>query len=147
VLVFTSKYDAHKGVVAYVRVVDGVLKREQLHLLATATSFTPTELGVFRPQMEVVSELGAGEVGYIATGLKDVTLVRVGDTITTSRDRDNIRQLPGYKEPQPIVYMDFYPVDGDDYVLLVATVYALDFWAFCTLKLCRSDWSASLIWI
>ncbi|HZZ98537.1 MAG TPA: translation elongation factor 4 [Candidatus Saccharimonadia bacterium] len=122
VLVFTSKYDAHKGVVAYVRVVDGVLKREQLHLLATGTSFMPTELGVFKPQMEEVKELTAGEVGYIATGLKDVSLVRVGDTVTTARDREIVTALPGYKEPQPIVYMDFYPVDGDDYVLLVDAI-------------------------
>lgn len=119
VLVFTSKFNTHKGVVAYVRVVDGVLKKEQLHLLATATSFLPTEIGVFKPQMEVIKELSAGEVGYIATGLKDVSLVRVGDTVTTNQEKFNVEPLPGYKEPQPIVYMDFYPIDGDDFVLLV----------------------------
>lgn len=119
VLVFTSKYDAHKGVVAYVRVVGGTLKREQLYLLATQAGFLPTEVGVFSPGMHAVSELSAGEVGYIATGLKDVSLVKVGDTVTAAASKASARPLPGYKEPQPMVYMDFYPVDGDDFVLLL----------------------------
>ena len=119
ILVFTSLYDPHKGVIAYVRVMDGVLRREQLSLLATQTTFLPTEIGIFRPGMEAVEELRAGEVGYIATGLKDVTLVRVGDTITTKEATKLITPLPGYKEPQPIVFMEFYPIDGDDYTLLL----------------------------
>ena len=118
VLVFTSLYHPHKGVIAYVRVVSGVLKKEQLALIATDTQFMPTEIGVFQPQMSPVTELRAGEVGYVATGLKEVGGVRVGDTITQSLERSRVQQLPGYKEPQPMVYMDFYPVDGDDYVLL-----------------------------
>lgn len=119
VLVFTSKYDAHKGVVAYIRVVQGTLRKEQLYLLAAKASFLPTEFGFFNPSMMPVETLHAGEVGYIATGLKDVSLVKVGDTITTSDAKSRVTLLPGYKEPQPMVYMDFYPVDGDDFVLLV----------------------------
>ncbi|HKY74360.1 MAG TPA: translation elongation factor 4, partial [Patescibacteria group bacterium] len=121
VLIFTSIYHPHKGVIAYVRVVDGVLKRENVHLVATQTNFLPTELGFFNPSMEPTKELRSGEVGYIATGLKEVKLVGVGDTITTAVavQQHVIKPLPGYKEPQPMVYMDFYPIDGDDFVLLV----------------------------
>jgi GTP-binding protein LepA len=118
VLVFTSLYHAHKGVIAYVRVVDGVLKREKLHSIGTGSDFLPIELGIFSPEMTPVSELKAGEVGYIASGLKDVRLLRVGDTITTTINASK-DPLPGYKEPQPMVYMEFYPMDGDDYALLV----------------------------
>ena len=119
VLVFASLYSVHKGVVAYVRVVDGVLKKEQVKFFATGAHITPIEIGIFHPTMIPVTELRAGEVGYIATGLKEVLLVRVGDTITTAVSHGVMTPLPGYKEPQPMVYMDFYPVDGDDYVLLV----------------------------
>jgi GTP-binding protein LepA len=121
VLVFASLYHPHKGVIAYVRVVSGVLKRENLHLMAADTNFVPTEIGVFHPAMDTIPELRAGDVGYLATGLKNVGHVRVGDTITTvqAAQRKEVKQLPGYKEPQPMVYMDFYPVDGDEFVLLV----------------------------
>ncbi|PWU23659.1 elongation factor 4 [Candidatus Cerribacteria bacterium 'Amazon FNV 2010 28 9'] len=118
VLVFTSLYHQHKGVIAYVRVVDGVLKREKLKAIGTRSEFLPIELGVFTPSMTPIDELKAGEVGYIATGLKDVRLMRVGDTITTVQ-RGSTQALPGYKEPQPMVYMEFYPIDGDDFALLV----------------------------
>ncbi len=118
VLVFTSLYHPHKGVIAYVRVVSGVLRRERLMTLAHEMNFLPLELGIFRPQMEVVEELHAGEVGYIATGLKDVRLVRVGDTITTVQSPATT-PLAGYKEPQPMVYMELYPTEGDDYALLL----------------------------
>ena len=117
-LVFTSQFDQHKGVIAYVRVVEGVLNKNKLHLLATDTSFLPVELGIFSPQMSPVESLRAGEVGYICTGLKDVTKVTVGDTITTTMGAKQVTRLPGYKEPQPMVYMEFYPIDGNDFVLL-----------------------------
>lgn len=117
-LTFTSKYDQHKGVVAYVRVIDGVLKKEQLTAMATQTSFLPIELGVFSPEMVPRNSLTVGEVGYIATGLKEVYGIRVGDTITQKSAIDTVEQLDGYKEPRPMVYMDFYPIDGDDYTLL-----------------------------
>jgi GTP-binding protein LepA len=117
-LVFTSQFDQHKGVIAYVKVVDGVLDKSRLELLATKTSFLPFEIGFFRPGMVPVDQLVAGEVGYVCTGLKEVIQVRVGDTITSHQAASQIIALPGYKEPQPMVYMEFYPIDGDDFVLL-----------------------------
>ncbi len=116
-LVFTSLYHPHKGVIAYVRVVEGTLKKEKLKSMGTSNDFTPIELGIFSPQMVPVTELKAGEVGYIATGLKDVRQLRVGDTITSASNFAE-NPLPGYIEPQPMVYMEFYPMDGDDYALL-----------------------------
>lgn len=118
VLVFTSLYHQHKGVIAYVRVVNGVLRKTKLHSMNTSVDFLPVELGTFAPSMIPTQELHAGEVGYIASGLKDVKLLRVGDTITTTQQGSTV-PLPGYKEPQPMVYMEFYPMDGDDYSLLL----------------------------
>lgn len=117
-LVFTSLYDQHKGVIAYVRVVDGVLRKDNLTMFASGRSFLPIEIGFFTPEMKPVSEIKAGEVGYVATGLKDVAGVRVGDTITQKSAVSQITPLPGYQEPKPMVYMDFYPIEGDDFVLL-----------------------------
>jgi len=117
-LVFTSYYDQHLGVVAYVRVVDGVLQTDKLHLVATNTNVTPIEIGRFRPAMQPVKELTTGQVGYLATGLKDPSFLRVGDTLTLQSNRNQIQPLPGYKEPTPMVYMEIYPIDGDDYSLL-----------------------------
>lgn len=117
-LVFTSHFDQHKGVIAYIRVVDGVLDKQKLQLMATKANFLPGEVGVFTPSMTPTETLQAGEVGYVCTGLKDVTLVTVGDTITSAADADKIEHLPGYKEPLPMVYMEIYPIDGDDFVLL-----------------------------
>jgi GTP-binding protein LepA len=117
-LVFTSQFDQHKGVIAYVKVVDGVLDNRKLQLMATGATFQAPELGIFTPQMVPTDRLVAGEVGYVCTGLKEVVQVTVGDTITTAADAASITQLPGYKEPLPMVYMEFYPIDGDDFVLL-----------------------------
>lgn len=117
-LVFTSQFDQHKGVIAYVRVVDGVLDKQKLQLMAAKANFLPVELGVLTPQMTPREQLVAGEVGYICTGLKDVTQVTVGDTITLAAAAARVTRLPGYKEPLPMVYMEFYPIDGDDFVLL-----------------------------
>jgi GTP-binding protein LepA len=114
-LVFSSQFDAHKGVVIYVRVIDGELTRTELKLMGTKTTYTPPEIGVFTPQMQSIEKLLAGEVGYIATGLKDITQAQVGDTIMTSMAPANLAPLPGYKAPQLMVFMDFYPVDGKDY--------------------------------
>lgn len=116
-LIFTSKYDQHKGVIAYTRVVDGELTKEMLQFMATEKSALPIEIGIFSPHMQPIQSLKTGEVGYVATGLKDVISVRVGDTITAA-NHPTTEPLPGYKEPKPMVYMDFYPIDGDDYVLL-----------------------------
>jgi GTP-binding protein LepA len=114
-LVFDSHYDSYKGVVAYIRVVDGVLrKRDVLKLLATDTRFEPIEVGVFTPAMIPVDSLSAGEVGYVATGLKTVQECRVGDTITLAVG-GALEPLPGYKRVKPMVFAGIYPTDNDDY--------------------------------
>lgn len=123
-LVFTSLYHPHKGVIAYVRVVSGTLTREKLQSMGTHVEFLPIEVGIFTPDMTPVDQLQAGEVGYIASGLKDVKLLRVGDTIT-SVTRSATQALPGYKEPQPMVFMEFYPTEGDAYQLLTDAMHKL----------------------
>lgn len=117
-LVMTSKYDFHKGVVAYMRVVDGVLAKQKLQLLSTTANFTPIEIGIFSPQMRPRQQLMAGEVGYLATGLKDIKKVRVGDTVVEADHKKDVQPLPGYQEPTPMVYMELYPVDADDFTAL-----------------------------
>ncbi len=114
-LVFDSHYDSYKGVIAYVRVVDGqVTKRELLHLMATETTFEPVEIGVFSPNMKPIESFGAGEVGYIATGLKTVRECRVGDTITLARG-GAAEALPGYEQAKPMVFAGIYPTNNEDY--------------------------------
>ena len=117
-LIFDSHYDPYKGVVAYVRIVDGVVRpNDELTLMAGGARFKPVEIGVFRPDMQSVAELRAGEVGYIATGLKTVQEARVGDTITHAR-RPAAAPLPGYRHPKPVVFAGIYPVESDDYEAL-----------------------------
>jgi len=114
-LVFDSHYDAYKGVIAYVRVMDGkVTKRDMLQLFATQSKFEPVEIGIFDPIMRTVDELGAGEVGYIATGLKTVRECRVGDTVTWAINGTK-EALPGYTQVKPMVYAGIYPTDNDEY--------------------------------
>lgn len=114
-LVFDSHYDVYKGVVAYIRVVDGkVTKNDVLRLMATNTKFEPVEMGIFNPRMQPIGDLGSGEVGYIATGLKTVQECRVGDTITLASGGAEA-PLPGYKQVKPMVYAGIYPTDNDDY--------------------------------
>ncbi len=114
-LVFDSHYDVYKGVIAYVRVVDGAVgKRDLLQLYATGVRFEPVELGVFDPVMRAVEGLGAGEVGYIATGLKTVQECRVGDTITLAKGGTNA-PLPGYEQVKPMVFAGIYPTNNEDY--------------------------------
>ena len=117
-LIITSKFDNHQGAVAYVRIVTGTAKRETLHLISSETSFQPIEIGFFTPEKNKQSELKTGEVGYISTGLKDISLLKVGDTITTSKDKDKVSLLPGYKEPTPMVFMELYPIDNKDFAPL-----------------------------
>lgn len=121
-LIFDSVYDTYKGVVAYVKLVDGKVKRENvLHMLATGKESVAIEVGCFRPAMTALPLLEAGDIGYIATGLKDVSFCRVGDTITLrpkEREKITIEALPGYKEIHPAVYASFYPVEGDDYAFM-----------------------------
>ncbi|MCD4684706.1 MAG: GTP-binding protein, partial [Anaerolineae bacterium] len=114
-LIFDSHYDSYKGVIAYVRVIDGVFRNgDKLHLMATDTDIDPIEIGVFSPRMEPVDEIAAGEVGYIATGLKTVRECRVGDTFTLA-ENGATEPLPGYTQVKPMVYAGFYPTDNEDY--------------------------------
>jgi GTP-binding protein LepA len=114
-LVFDSHYDSYKGVVAYIRVVDGVVnRRSQFKLMATGAVFEPVEVGMFHPTMQPVDSLSAGEVGYVATGFKTVREARVGDTITLAVNGAT-ESLPGYKQAKPMVFAGLYPVDNDDY--------------------------------
>jgi GTP-binding protein LepA len=114
-LVFDSAYDQYRGVVAFVRVVDGSFStREALRTMATDTRFDAEELGVFSPAMTPVEQLTAGEVGYVVTGLKDVSRLRVGDTLTSVR-RPADEALPGYKDVKPMVFAGLFPTDSDDY--------------------------------
>ena len=114
-LVFDSHYDSYKGVVAYVRVIDGTMtKTTMLRLMTTDAKFEPVEIGVFSPAMTVVDSLSVGEVGYVATGFKSVRECRVGDTITLAVNGTEER-LPGYKQVKSMVFAGMYPVDNDDY--------------------------------
>jgi len=114
-LVFDSHYDSYKGVIAYVRVVEGEIKSgEPLRMMATKVDMKPVEIGIFSPGMQAVKSLSAGEVGYIATGLKTVHDCRVGDTITRPSAPAG-EPLPGYRHPKPMVFAGIYPVDADDY--------------------------------
>ncbi|MCB8982311.1 MAG: elongation factor 4 [Ardenticatenaceae bacterium] len=117
-LVFDSHYDSYKGVIAYVRVFQGTLKdRQWIKMMSTGVTTEPIEIGIFSPAMKPVKELAAGEVGYIATGLKTVRECRVGDTITL-RDKPANKPLPGYESVKPMVFAGFYPTEGEDYALL-----------------------------
>lgn len=115
-LIFDSKYDLYKGVVAYVRIVDGTAKRDdQIFMLATEKETPVVEVGYFKPKLVPDSMIVAGDIGYIATGFKDVAFCRVGDTITAANQKTVTERLPGYKEVKPMVYASLYPVDGEDY--------------------------------
>ncbi|NLW09030.1 MAG: elongation factor 4 [Firmicutes bacterium] len=114
-LVFDSHFDSYRGVIAYLRVVNGQLQTgEKIKTMATGKEFEVTELGVFTPEMEPVAELGPGEVGYLIAGIKDVRDSRVGDTITSAGCPAQ-EPLPGYKPARPMVYCGFYPVENDGY--------------------------------
>ena len=114
-LVFDSAYDQYRGVLAFVRVIDGSFsRREELQTMATGTRFDAEELGFFSPTMTPVESLSAGEVGYVVTGLKDVSRLRVGDTITSVARRAT-EPLPGYKEVKPMVFAGLYPTDSEQY--------------------------------
>jgi GTP-binding protein LepA len=114
-LIFDSSYDQYRGVVAFVRVVDGRFStREPLRAMALGTRFEAEELGFFSPTRRESGILEAGEVGYVITGLKDVSRLRVGDTITSER-RSATEPLPGYKDVKPMVFSGLFPTDSDDY--------------------------------
>ncbi len=114
-LIFDSSYDQYRGVVAFVRVVDGRFStREPLRAMALGTRFEAEELGFFSPTRSPTRTLDAGEVGYVITGLKDVSRLRVGDTIT-AQARPAAEPVPGYKDVKPMVFAGLFPTDSDDY--------------------------------
>jgi GTP-binding protein LepA len=114
-VIFDSHYDAYKGVVAYVRVFEGALQVDTpIRMMGSGAEARPLEVGVFSPGMRPIEHLEAGEVGYVATGLKSVRECRVGDTVTTQAHPAE-RAWPGYRTPKPMVFAGFYPVDGEDY--------------------------------
>jgi GTP-binding protein LepA len=123
-LIFDSEFDQYRGVIAYIRVVDGVFRKGQpIRAMAAGTEADIDDIGFFSPQMMPTDQLAAGEVGYLITGLKDVTLLRVGDTLTTrggsgSRPPSTgaaTEALPGYREVKPMVFCGLFPIDSDDY--------------------------------
>ncbi len=114
-LVFDSHYDSYKGVVAYVRVMDGILVQEEpLLLMATGAKTEPVEVGVFTPGMTHTGRLSTGEVGYVATGFKTVRECHVGDTLTGAANPAS-GSLSGYRSVKPMVFAGLYPVEGEDY--------------------------------
>ena len=114
-LIFDSHYDSYKGVIAYIRVMEGSLKpTDILRTFATKVDMRPVEIGIFAPDMRPTQGLGSGEVGYIATGLKTVHECRVGDTLTRAA-APAAEPLPGYRHPKPMVFAGIYPVEADDY--------------------------------
>jgi GTP-binding protein LepA len=127
-LIFDSEFDQYRGVIAYVRVVDGTFRKgEPIRAMAAGTEADIDDIGFFSPQMMPTDQLAAGEVGYLITGLKDVTLLRVGDTLTTrakagagsggskGRPPEASEPLPGYREVKPMVFCGLFPIDSDDY--------------------------------
>jgi GTP-binding protein LepA len=125
-LIFDSEFDQYRGVIAYIRVVDGVFRKgEAIRAMATGTEADIDDIGVFGPQMMPTDQLAAGEVGYLITGLKDVTLLRVGDTLTTraratgpsarASGAEATAALPGYREVKPMVFCGLFPIDSDRY--------------------------------
>ncbi|WP_419818987.1 translation elongation factor 4 [Glaciibacter flavus] len=114
-MIFDSVYDSYRGVVTYVRMIDGSLKpRERIQMMSTKATHEILEIGVSAPEPTPAKGLGVGEVGYLITGVKDVRQSKVGDTVTTAA-KPATEALPGYTEPLPMVFSGLYPIDGSDY--------------------------------
>src|SRR5660397_279298 len=117
-LIFDSIYDQYRGVVAFLRVVDGGFKRgDEIRSFVSQRRSEVEEVGIFSPDMRSTGRLGTGEVGYLIAGVKNVSDLRVGDTLTLV-DRPAEKPLPGYKEAVPMVFCGLFPIDGDDYPVL-----------------------------
>ena len=120
-LIFDSTFDAYKGVIAYIRVFSGTMKRgDKIMTFATRVGVDALEVGYFMPSLKTSDSLSAGDIGYVATGLKDPGQIKVGDTITNSQlitNDSKFRPLEGYKEPRPMVFASFFPENADDYDL------------------------------
>ncbi len=121
-LIFDAEYDFYKGVIAHIRIIEGTIKKgDKIYLIGSKTKAEVVEVGYFAPEMRPCNELRAGEIGYVATGLKEIEKSRVGDTITEIENNQNylkVKPLKGYREPQPRVCASFYPVDKNDFDLL-----------------------------
>lgn len=116
-LIFDSKYDPFKGIIVYIRVIDGRIRNgEKIYLIQTKTEAEVKEAGYFKPEQKMTEELVAGEIGYLATGVKEPGRIRVGDTITHSQSK--AEPLPGYQEPKPVVFASIYSEDPDHFELL-----------------------------
>jgi GTP-binding protein LepA len=114
-LIFDSEFDQYRGVIAYIRVVDGTFtKGEAIRAMAARTEADIDDIGFFTPAMQPADQLGPGEVGYLITGIKDVTLLRVGDTLTTKRNPAS-EPLPGYRDVKPMVFCGLFPINSDEY--------------------------------
>src|SRR5439155_12268442 len=114
-LIFDSEFDQYRGVVAYIRVVDGVFRKgEAIRAMASGTEAEIDDIGFFTPAMVAAPELRAGEVGFLITGIKDVTRLRVGDTLTT-KHHGAADALPGYREIKPMVFCGLFPIETDAY--------------------------------
>ncbi|HEU4806881.1 MAG TPA: translation elongation factor 4, partial [Homoserinimonas sp.] len=117
-MIFDSVYDSYRGVVTYVRMIDGKLSpREKIQMMSTRATHEILEIGVSSPEPTTSQGLGIGEVGYLITGVKDVRQSKVGDTVTTAA-KPATKALPGYTEPKPMVFSGLYPIDGSDYPVL-----------------------------
>jgi len=115
-LIFDSNYDEYKGVVAYVRMADGCIKKhDKIKLLATNSESEALDIGIFKPAYYATGELKAGEIGYIVTGFKNVSECRVGDTITLLKNSSEINPLKGYTEAKPMVFAGIFPKEGNEY--------------------------------
>ncbi|UJW32257.1 translation elongation factor 4 [Saccharothrix sp. AJ9571] len=117
-MIFDSVYDTYRGVVTYIRVVDGkITPRQRIKMMSTGATHELLEVGIISPEPKPSAGLGVGEVGYLITGVKDVRQSKVGDTVTSER-KGAEKALAGYREPKPMVYSGLYPVDGSDYPVL-----------------------------
>ena len=114
-MIFDSVYDSYRGVVTYVRMIDGTLSpRERIQMMSTRAIHELLEIGVSSPEPTPTKGLGVGEVGYLITGVKDVRQSKVGDTVTNAA-KPSKQALPGYTDPKPMVFSGLYPIDGSDY--------------------------------
>jgi len=122
-LIFDSVYNDHKGDIAYVRIMSGTVKdTDDIHLLATSTNAKAKEVGIFAPELKPNKSLSAGDIGYIATGIKDTEKIKIGDTVASHK---NTKALPGYKDPSPVVFVSFYPNEASDYDELLRSLQKL----------------------
>lgn len=118
-LIFDSQFDPYMGVIAHIRVIDGQIRNaDKISMLATGTKADVLEVGIFKPERTRAASLQAGEIGYLATGIKNPDLIKVGDTITFLNTSDVVEPLAGYSEPSPTVFASFYPEAADDFEIL-----------------------------